>query len=82
MSAATPRGPLQLRIPGVCAFCAAAGRVFLEPTLTTAESILLHWRCANCHQSWPVTPRELTILDRRNRTADRRKQPRSDRRKQ
>jgi len=79
--AGAARGPLQLQIPGACAFCAAVGRVFLEPTSTTTDSVFLHWRCANCSQSWPVTPRELTILDRRRRVTDRRKQPRSDRRK-
>lgn len=59
MTASAAPGPVKVRIPGACAFCAAVARVLLEPTITAADAILLHWRCVRCHRSWPVTSDEL-----------------------
>lgn len=75
-------GPLRLQIPQTCPLCAAVGRVILEPTAFNLETVLLHWRCTRCQQSWPVTAAETGVTERRQGAADRRRQPtRKDRRK-
>jgi hypothetical protein len=46
---------LTLRIPQQCPLCGATGRVRIE-TFIHVESVVLLWRCANCDQSWSVSP--------------------------
>jgi hypothetical protein len=74
-------GPVQLRIPDACAFCAAVARLTLQSAITADETVLLHWRCTRCGQSWPVTAHDLTVVERRRGTPNRRVGRRADRRR-
>lgn len=76
-----PQERLLLNIPDRCPSCDASRTVNLEHTLN-GEKIALRWCCSACSHEWHVAlSDERAIQDRRASPTDRRRRPRSDRRR-
>jgi hypothetical protein len=71
---------LRLRLPQQCPECGAGGSVTLHQTVKR-ESLLLAWTCLRCDADWPVRDDAPQVDDRRSGPPERRRNPRTDRRK-
>jgi hypothetical protein len=71
---------LALRLPPFCPQCLAPGGVELQRVIK-GGSVLLCWACTRCDAEWPIDAGEPRFVERRTGRPDRRKAPRTNRRK-